>query len=77
MRSGDTMSSSSTNLMLTVLSMAFEYAIDMELYDNNPCIRLKRIPSDCKQVEAFTREEQKKSKPILKIPMIEDYLVFY
>ena len=48
--------------MLTVLSMTFEYAIDMELCDNNPCIRLKRIPSDCKQVEAFTREEQKKKK---------------
>ncbi len=66
MRSGDTMSSSSTNLMLTVLSMAFEYAIDMELYDNNPCIRLKRIPSDCKQVEAFTREEQKKIETYIK-----------
>lgn len=32
--SGKTLSSTSTNLMLTVLSMAFEYAIDMELCDD-------------------------------------------
>lgn len=60
LRSGDTMSSASTNLMLTVLSMAFEYAIDMELCEDNPCLRLKRIPDDCRQIEAFTRDEQKK-----------------
>ena len=60
LRSGDTMSSASTNLMLTVLSMAFEYAIDMEISDDNPCLRLKRIPDDCRQIEAFTRDEQKK-----------------
>lgn len=60
LRSGDTMSSASTNLMLTVLGMAFEYATDMELCEDNPCLRLKRIPDDCKQIEAFTRDEQKK-----------------
>ncbi len=58
--SGKTLSSASTNLMLTVLSMAFEYAIDMEFCEDNPCLRLKRIPDDCKKVEAFTRDEQKK-----------------
>ncbi len=58
--SGKTLSSASTNLMLTVLNMAFEYAIDMEFCEDNPCLRLKRIPDDCKQIEAFTREEQKK-----------------
>ena len=63
---GKTLSSSSINLMLTVLSIAFEYAIDMELCDNNPCIRLKRIPSDCKQIEAFTRNEQKKIETHIK-----------
>ncbi len=58
--SGKTLSSASTNLMLTVLSMAFEYAIDMEFCEDNPCLRLKRIPDDCKKIEAFTRDEQKK-----------------
>lgn len=60
MRSGETMSSASTNLMLTVLNMAFEYGIDMELCDNNPCLRLKRSPDDCRKIEAFTVEEQRK-----------------
>jgi len=60
MRNGETMSSSSTNLMLTVLNMAFEYGIDMEICKNNPCLRLKRSPDDCKKVEAFTIDEQRK-----------------
>ena len=60
------MSSVSTNLMLTVLSMAFEYAIDIEFCEDNPCLRLKRIPSDCRQIEAFTRDEQKKIETYIK-----------
>lgn len=66
LRSGEGMSSASTNIMLTVLSMAFEYAIDMELCENNPCLRLKRIPDDCKQIDAFTRDEQKKIENYIK-----------
>lgn len=64
--SGKSLSSTSINLMLTILSMAFEYAIDMELCEENPCHRLKRIPGDCKQIEAFTREEQKKIEICIK-----------
>lgn len=65
--SGDKpLSSSSVNLILTVLNSAFEYAVDMELCDSNPCLRLKRIPDDTKAIEAFTREEQKK---------IENYII--
>lgn len=60
MRSGATMSSASTNLMLTILNMAFEYGVDMEICDNNPCLRLKRCPDDCRKVEAFTIEEQRR-----------------
>ncbi len=60
LKNGNTMSSSSINLILTVLSMAFEYAVDMELCETNPCLRIKRIPNDYKKIEAFTREEQKK-----------------
>lgn len=66
LRNGNTMSSSSANLMLTVLGMAFEYAIDMELCESNPCLRLKRIPDDCKQIEAFTRDEQKKIETFIR-----------
>ena len=63
---GEALSSTSINLMLTVLSMAFEYAIDMEICDDNPCVRLKRIPEDSKQIEAFTRNEQKKIETYIK-----------
>ena len=64
--SGKELSSASTNLMLTVLSMAFEYAIDMEICEDNPCVRLKRIPEDSKKIEAFTRDEQKKIEAYIK-----------
>ena len=63
---GKSLSSASINLMFTVLSKAFEYALDMEICDNNPCLRLKRIPNDCKQVEAYTRDEQKKIETYIK-----------
>lgn len=64
--SGKELSSASINLMLTVLSMAFEYAIDMEICVDNPCVRLKRIPEDSKKIEAFTRDEQKKIETYIK-----------
>ncbi len=64
--SGKDLSSASTNLMLTVLSMAFEYAIDMEVCEDNPCVRLKRIPEDSKKIDAFTRDEQKKIEAYIK-----------
>ena len=63
---GKALSSASVNLIHTVLSMAFEYAIDMEICEVNPCIRLKRMPEDCKQIEAFTRDEQKKIEIYIK-----------
>lgn len=66
LNNGKALSSTSINLMLTVLSMAFEYAIDMEICEDNPCHRLKRIPEDSKQIEAFTRDEQKKIEGYIK-----------
>ena len=65
-RNGEQLSATSTNLMLTVLNLAFEYGCDMELIDRNPCERLRRVPEDAKKVEAFTKEIYKylKSKNI-------------
>ena len=57
---GASLSSANTNLMLTVLNLAFEYACDMEILEENPCTRLKRSPEDTKSVDAFTKEEQRK-----------------
>ena len=57
---GGKLSATSANLMLTVLNLAFEYACDMELLQQNPCERIRRSREDTKKVEAFTKEEQRK-----------------
>ena len=65
-RTGETLSATSINLMLTILNMAFEYAIDMELADNNPCVRLKRSPQNGRKIDAYTKDEQRKLELIIK-----------
>ena len=60
LRGGEALSATSTNLMLTVLNAAFTYACDMELLPANPCDRIRRVPGPPSQVEAFTREEQRR-----------------
>ena len=57
---GGALSATSANLMLTVLNLAFEYACDMEMIEQNPCTRIHRSPEESKKVEAFTRDEQRK-----------------
>lgn len=57
---GGKLSATSANLMLTVLNLAFEYACDMEIIEQNPCTRIRRSREDAKKVEAFTKEEQRK-----------------
>ncbi len=60
------MSPVSINLMLSVLSMAFEYALDHEILKSNPCERVRRIPSSaCRYVDAFTKEEQIKLEQVI------------
>jgi len=57
---GGKLSATSANLMLTVLNLAFEYACDMEIIEQNPCTRIRRSREDAKKVEAFTKDEQRK-----------------
>ena len=59
MRNGEKLSSTSTNMMLSVLNLAFEYACDMEYIEENPCVRVRRTKTEAKKVEAFTVEEQR------------------
>jgi len=59
LRNGEKLSATSTNMMLTLLNLAFEYACDMEYVEENPCVRVRRVKSESKKIEAFTREEQK------------------
>ncbi len=58
LRGGNSLSATSTNLMLTVLNSALSYACDMEIISDNPCDRIRRAPSPPTRVKAFTREEQ-------------------
>ncbi len=59
MRNGDKLSATSTNMMLSVLNLAFEYARDMEYIEENPCIRVRRTKAEARKVEAFMVEEQR------------------
>lgn len=59
LRTGDKLSATSTNMLLTILNMAFEYACDMEYVKENPCLRVRRIKTEEKKIQAFTVEEQK------------------
>ncbi len=65
-RTTEGMSASSTNLMLTVLNLAFEYACDMELVEWNPCERVKRpVHESVRRAEAFSKEEQKRIEHLI------------
>lgn len=57
-RNGDKLSATSTNMMLFVLNLAFEYACDMEYIEENSCVRVRRTKAETKKIEAFTIEEQ-------------------
>lgn len=59
MRNGEKLSAASTNMMLSVLNLAFEYACDMEYIEENPCVRVRRTKAETKKIEAFTVEEQR------------------
>lgn len=58
-RNGEKLSATSTNMMLSVLNLAFEYACDMEYIEENPCLRVRRTKAETKKIEAFTVEEQR------------------
>ena len=59
MRSGEKLSATSTNMMLSILNLAFEYACNMEYIEENPCVRVRRTKAETKKIEAFTVEEQR------------------
>ena len=59
MRNGEKLSATSTNMMLSILNLAFEYACDMEYIEENPCVRVRRTKAETKKIEAFTIEEQR------------------
>lgn len=46
----------SANLCLSVLSSIMAYAVQMELRDDNPCRKVKRLGNDSKEKAVFTNE---------------------
>ena len=62
MRNGEKLSATSTNMMLSVLNLAFEYACDMEYIEENPCVRVRRTKAETKK----SRHSRLKNKEQLK-----------
>lgn len=58
-RTGQALSSATMNMILSVLSLAFEYACEMEYIEENPCLNVRRAKMEARRVEAFTVEEQR------------------
>ena len=56
-RNGEKLSATSTNMMLSILNLAFEYACDMEYIEENPCAQVRRTKAEAKKIEVFTIEE--------------------
>ena len=52
MRSGEKLSATSTNMMLSTLNLAFEYACDMDYIEENPCVQVRRTKAETKKIEA-------------------------
>lgn len=69
-RNGEKLSAASINMMLSVLNLAFEYACDMEYIEENPCVRVRRMKTEAKKIEAFTVEEQRTIET--EIAMLDD-----
>ncbi len=61
-------SSSTINHVIDVFKQSFNYAVDFELLDHNPTLKIKRSPLKKEEkVKAFTIEEQIKLEKYLKI----------
>lgn len=58
--SSEPLAASSINAVISVLNLGFEYACDLGLIDNNPCIRIKRLPINGNKSQAFAKSDQVK-----------------
>lgn len=66
-KSKSTLSSSTINIIITVLKSAFSYAIDFDLIKDNPCDKIKRLSNKSqKKIVSFTIQEQLKLERFIK-----------
>lgn len=56
--SNEPLAASSINTVISVLNLGFEYACDLGLIDNNPCVRIKRLNTTSNKSQAFSRSDQ-------------------
>ena len=61
-RNGEKLSATSTNMMLSILNLAFEYACDMEYIEGNPCVRVRRTKAEALRRLRLKNKEQLKGK---------------
>lgn len=54
------LSSSSVNIVLSILKSAFNAAEDIDLIYKNPCAKIRRMPTNERKIDAFTKAEQRK-----------------
>lgn len=58
-KTGKVLSPSSINMLIALVKLVFQYAVDFEILDYNPALKLKRMAkTEEETVRAFTREEQ-------------------
>ena len=73
-RTGRPLSSSSINIVITILKMAFNYATEFEIATNNPMQRIKKVAKkECRVTSAFTREEQMKIERYIEKQDTDEY----
>ena len=74
LRTDKPLSSSSINTIITILKLAFCYALDFEITNNNPTQRIKRLKiNKTIEMKAFTREEQIKIEKYIENENNDEY----
>jgi integrase len=73
-RTGKPLGYVSVNMCLTLMNMMFEYAVDFDLLEANPCSRVRGISAkDKRKVIAFTKEEQVKIEKFVEETNNDEY----
>jgi len=57
-KTGRCLSSSTINGIIAIIKMAFAYAVDFDILDRNPTLKIKNITKTEQKSTAFTKEEQ-------------------
>ena len=73
-RTGQQLSASSINTIITTLKLAFKYANDLEITNNDPTRNIKRVKNQqIKRIDSFTRKEQIKLERAIEMMNNDEY----